>query len=167
MDIYTERGQEFEARVREMISNLERKFPGWQFFSTPTPFGERVTRHEVGGHVDGVAMSMGEMKYIYEVKTRTQLIADFERWGSFIVSHSKIINGARISEILKTPFYILFNLFEENAVFSFQITDSTGAVVAEYSTEIRETQKNVNGGRKKEMVAKLPFHKGKQIYFER
>lgn len=110
---------------------------GWKVFTSP--------RYAL---VDGVATQDNTITHVVEFKSRNISIERLTRMGSYLISHDKVVNGLKMSQMLCVPFILVVYLIDSDMVMGVQIGDEHGPTL---DIETRETftQKTIEGGQVK------------------
>ena len=83
--------------------------------------------------------------------------------GTYLISHHKIVDGQKLSSLLKVPYLVIVDLMEDSWILSWKITDSTGKFIFDFQVEQTKTQDTCNGGVAFRHNAFLPLSKAKRI----
>lgn len=136
MDIDTPLGQLSLAREQSIMARLCDKM---SWFNVPTP-------RNLPAPLDGVMADSSGMIFVYEVKCRDTTVDQLQRWGSYLISHSKIVAGKQASALFNVPFVILVYTIRDDKLVSLRITNECGETIAPMEVCETETQATVNGG---------------------
>jgi hypothetical protein len=159
MDILTERGQRSLAYEREMLDRIRHTM---------------CNRHKSNSHiietnkntdakVDGMVVTNDELSGIFESKCRDLSLMELRQYGSWLVTFDKIMDGKRLSEMLRVPYLGFLYLIKDKIVMYWKITDSKGNFLFDFDVRNTRTQKTINGGSVIRTNAYLPFKKGIEL----
>lgn len=136
MDIKTPLGRLSLAREQSIIRKLCEKM---SWFNVPTP-------RDMPAPLDGVMSDNTGMIFVYEVKCRNTTVGQLYRWGTYLISHSKIVAGMKASELFNVPFVILVHTTKDGGLVSIRVTNEYGEAIAPMDVKETDTQATVNGG---------------------
>lgn len=130
------------------MDDLRLKFPGYEF---------KETHHEKESVLDGMIYANNELEGLFEIKCRNQSLAEIEKWGSYLITEKKLLEGIELSKKLTAPFYLFVKTIPDQRVFSFAITNAKGAAVIDYEVKETSTRATSNGGWAKRKNAYIPM----------
>tara|TARA_R100000664_G_scaffold1217_1_gene3212 strand:+ start:2532 stop:3008 length:477 start_codon:yes stop_codon:yes gene_type:complete len=96
-------------------------------------------------YVDRLFYRNGKLVSIAEIKNRELSIEKLYKYNSYLISHDKIKHGAKISELLKVPYFIFVHLIRSGKIVYFQITNEEGLEISDYTIRQTETKADCNG----------------------
>ena len=83
--------------------------------------------------------------HIVEFKSRNESLESMERFGTYLISYDKILNGIEISRVMCVPFILIVYLIKDGVVIGIELGDEYGVAVPMEIKETR-TQKSIDGG---------------------
>lgn len=113
--------------------------------------------------IDAFFAHDGQLVGIAEIKSRNMTEADLRRFGSYLITHEKIVKGMALSASLQVQFLLIVYLRFDKSMFCWQVTDATGKQVAPFTVEATRTQETCNGGSIVRQNAFFPVEDGKLI----
>jgi len=122
------------AKFEEIAFDHLLKKYGWKIHTTP--------RYAL---IDGVATKNGEITHIVEFKSRNESFESMERFGTYLISYDKILNGIEMSRMMCVPFVLIVYLIRDGIVIGVELGDEYGVGVPMEIQETR-TQKSIDGG---------------------
>jgi len=122
------------ARFEEITFDHLLKRYGWKVHTTP---------HYA--LIDGIATKNNEVTHIVEFKSRNESLASMERFGTYLISYDKIMNGIDMSRMMCVPFILIVYLIKDGVVMGVELGDEYGVAVPMEIKETR-TQKSIEGG---------------------
>lgn len=153
LDINTPKGREslkLEMKMLEYISDC------WDVEIIET-------NKEKTSCCDGFLVKNNTIIGLFEDKCRKLTINELEDYGSWLITHQKLIDCKTISELLKVPFFGFLYLVKSNVVMFWKITDSKGEYCFAFDNMPTTTQKTINGGQIIRDNAFLPFLNGNVV----
>jgi len=128
---------------------------------------------EKSAPVDAVMVRGGAVVVVGEVKVRTFTHDELKRYGSLMVSTSKIRAGRKAASALRVPYMVwvaikpnmLAKKIEQMDIAQFELVNSSGEyepticdpVDGQLISEVRVTQASINGGEKIDEVTLVPL----------
>ena len=109
------------------------------------------------------------LKGIAEIKSRKtaggkRFDYDYlQKAGTYLISNHKIVDGQKLSALLKVPYLVIVDLMQDSWILSWKITDSNGEFLFDFQVEQTKTQDNCNGGVAFRHNAFLPIGEAKRI----
>tara|TARA_R100000700_G_scaffold37892_1_gene48553 strand:- start:4916 stop:5398 length:483 start_codon:yes stop_codon:yes gene_type:complete len=159
MDILTERGQkslEYERKMLERIRN--------SMCNTHEKNSMLIeTNKNTDAKVDGIIIKNNELSGIFESKCRDLSLMELRNFGSWLVTFDKIMDGKRLSEMLRVPYIGFLYLIKDEIVMYWKITDKHGNFLFDFDVRNTRTQKTINGGSVVRTNAYLPFKEGSEL----
>lgn len=120
---------------------------GWKIFTSP--------KYAL---VDGVATHDNTITHVVEFKSRNMRYEQLTRMGTYLISHDKIVNGLKMSQMLCVPFILVVYLIDSDMVMGVQIGDEHGPTI-DIDTAETYTQKSIEGGQVKRKNAFIGIDK--------
>ena len=159
MDILTKKGQKSLEYEREMLERIRQSI-----CSTHKSNSMLVeTNKDTDAKVDGVIIKENELSGIFESKCRDLSLMELRNFGSWLVTFDKIMDGKRLSEMLRVPYLGFLYLIKDKIIMYWKITDKYGNFLFDFDIKNTRTQKTINGGSVVRTNAYLPFKKGNEI----
>lgn len=121
-------------RFEEIAFDHLLKRYGWKIHTTP--------RYAL---IDGIATKADEVTHIVEFKSRNESLESMERFGTYLISYDKIVNGISMSRMMRVPFILIVYLIKDGVVMGIELSDEDGVAVPMKIQETR-TQKSIEGG---------------------
>jgi len=119
MDILTEKGQRSLEYEREMLDRIRQSI-----CSTHKSNSMLVeTNKDTDAKIDGVIIKENELSGIFESKCRDMSLMELRNFGSWLVTFDKIMDGKRLSEMLRVPYLGFLYLIKDQIVMYWKITD--------------------------------------------
>ena len=113
-------------RFEELAFDHLLKQYGWKIHTTP--------KYAL---IDGVATKNNEVTHIVEFKSRNESLESMERFGTYLISYDKILNGIEMSRMMCVPFILIVYLIKDGVVIGLELGDEYGVAVP---MEIKETR---------------------------
>ena len=159
MDILTTKGQkslEYEKKMLEKIrKNICKKHKNSSMLIE--------TNKDMDAKIDGVIIKNNELSGIFESKCRDMGLIQLMEYGSWLVTFEKILDGKRLSEMLRVPYLGFLYLIKDDIVMYWKITNKYGNFMFDFDVKNTRTQKTINGGIIMRTNAYLPFKEGNEI----
>ena len=159
MDILTERGQKSLEYERKMLERIRSTM--CDKHKTNSQIVE--TDKNMDAKVDGMVVTNGELSGVFESKCRDLSLMELRRYGSWLVTFDKIMDGKRLSEMLRVPYLGFLYLIKDKVVMYWKITDKHGNFLFDFDVRNTRTQKTINGGSVVRTNAYLPFKEGSEL----
>ena len=134
LDVNTKRGQKSLAFEKEMLKRIEYNFS-----------------------VDGIIVKDNQLSGIFESKCRNMNFMEFNNYGSWLVTFDKIMDGKKISQMFRVPFFGFLYLIPDKIIYYWKITDEIGEFKFRFEVNKTTTQKTINGGKAVRTNAYLPI----------
>ena len=83
---------------------------------------------------------------VAEIKARELSLDKLRKFGSYLVSESKIIHGCELAKLVHAPFFLFVYLIQSRQIVWWKIADSNGEKSCNYQVFMSETKDNCNGG---------------------
>lgn len=151
MDILTQKGKKSLKYEKNMLDIIRNATNNSFLFET---------NKDMPSKVDGVIIKNNELSGVFESKCRNMSIEELKKYGSWLVTFDKIMDGKVISKLLGVPYIGFLYLIKDKIVMYWKITDKYGNFLFEFSIKNTKTQKTINGGNIVRTNAFLPFDKG-------
>ena len=159
MDILTKKGQKSLEYEREMLERIRQSI-----CSTHKSNSMLVeTNKDTDAKVDGMVVTNDELSGIFESKCRDLSLMQLREYGSWLITFDKIMDGKRLSEMLRVPYLGFLYLIKDKIVMFWKITDEKGNFLFDFDVRNTRTQKTINGGSVVRTNAYLPFKKGIEL----
>ena len=159
MDILTTKGQkslEYEKKMLEKIrKSICKKHKNSSMLIE--------TNKDMDAKIDGVIVKNNELSGIFESKCRDMGLIQLMEYGSWLVTFEKILDGKRLSEMLRVPYLGFLYLIKDDIVMYWKITNKYGNFMFDFDVKNTRTQKTINGGIIMRTNAYLPFKEGNEI----
>lgn len=150
MDILTPKGQESLRYERVALEAYRFAHPDVHIFET---------RKDTDAKIDGMLVRDDEIVGIFETKCRNATHEQMKKWGTWLITHQKVVDAAVISELMRVPFYGFLYLIPDNTLLVWQVTDERGKYLFQFESENTRTQATINGGTANRKNAFLPVSK--------
>jgi|TARA_Y100000114_G_scaffold110266_1_gene103860 hypothetical protein len=154
MDILTEKGQQSLRYERIMLKKIMKVCSGTII----------ETDKNMDAKVDGVISKSGKITNVFESKCRDMSLQELNRYGSWLITFDKIMDGKRLSEMLRVPYIGFLYLIKDDIAMYWEITDKYGNFLFDFEVKNTRTQKTINGGSIIRTNAYLPIEKGSELY---
>jgi hypothetical protein len=161
LDCETERGKTFISHQRDTQGIIESK--GYKIIemAQKDSHSDVIIAHLVNGYY--TICGIGEIK-CREMAGSVPLTRDYLKRG-YLITYEKLLHGAKLSETLRTPFYIIVNLLLERVILIWRITNDKGEFEFEFTTKESRTQSTCNGGVSYRLNAYLPIQHASEIVY--
>ena len=139
----------FYEKFEEIAFDYLLKKYGWKVFTSP--------KYAL---IDGFAAKESTITHIIEFKSRHMSLEVLQKMGSYLISHDKIVNGLKMSQMMCVPFILVVYLIDSDIVMGVQIGDENGPTI-EFDVKETLTQKSIEGGtiqRKNAFIGIEKFH---------
>jgi len=144
LDINTPKGQISKLQEVELNNFLREKWSDFDF---------RETQKNKPGKFDGFIFNKsGECIAIYEVKCRDASFEQMQKWGSWLITFDKVLEGKAQSEKLPATFYGFLYCTKDREVLCFKIAKD-GRLLIPMKIEETVTQATTNGGKAQRLNA--------------
>lgn len=153
MDILTDKGQkslEYERIMLERISVL-------------TNVKIIETDKDIDAKVDGMISQGNQLTGIFESKCRDMSLMKLREFGSWLITFDKILDGRKLSQLLRVPFIGFLYLIPDEIIMYWKITDKYGNFLFDFDVKNTKTQKTINGGSVVRTNAYLPVNRGAEL----
>ena len=153
LDINTKKGQESLRHEKKMLEKIEHSF-SVQLIETPKKMDSKI---------DGIIVKDDQISGIFESKCRDMSYMELLDYKSWLVTFNKIMDGKKISEMLRVPFFGFLYLIPDELVFYWKITDEFGEFRFGFNIKRTLTRKTINGGTAIRTNAYLPVKYANEI----
>ena len=153
LDINTKKGQESLRHEKKMLEKIEHSF-SVQLIETPKKMDSKI---------DGIIVKDDQISGIFESKCRDMSYMELLDYKSWLVTFNKIMDGKKLSEMLRVPFFGFLYLIPDELVFYWKITDEFGEFRFGFDIKRTLTRKTINGGRAIRTNAYLPFKYANEV----
>ena len=131
----TKKGEAYILKEKVLADHIAREFN-----AQAVELGNATTT------VDRMFIRDNKVVSVVEIKHREMSLTDLMKFGTYLISYDKIINGVAISELLHVPFFVFAYLIHSGDLVYFKISDETGKDICDYVVERSETKADCNGG---------------------
>ena len=153
LDINTKKGQESLRHEKKMLEKIKLSF-SVQLIETPKNMDSKI---------DGIIVKDDQISGIFESKCRDMSYMELLDYKSWLVTFNKIMDGKKISEMLRVPFFGFLYLIPDELVFYWKITDEFGEFRFGFNIKRTLTRKTINGGMAMRTNAYLPVKYANEI----
>ena len=158
MDILTKKGQISLRYEKEMLKRIK------SIIARDTEdCNVLATDKNMDAKVDGFITKGNKVTGIFESKCRNMNLMELREYGSWLITFEKIMDGKRLSEMLRVPYLGFLYLIKDQIVMYWKITDEYGNFLFDFDVRNTMTQKTINGGMVKRTNAYLPFKRGIEL----
>jgi len=159
MDILTKKGQKSLEYEREMLERIRHNL-----CKTHKEDSYLIeTDKNMDAKVDGIIVKNNQVSGIFESKCRDLSLMQLMDFGSWLVTLDKIMDGKRLSEMLRVPYIGFLYLIKDRIIMYWKITDKYGDFTFDFEVKKTKTQKTINGGVAYRTNAYLPFKEGNEL----
>tara|TARA_Y100001951_G_C11172205_1_gene200944 strand:- start:51 stop:539 length:489 start_codon:yes stop_codon:yes gene_type:complete len=159
LDINTERGQASLEYERKMLDRIRHMMCSKHKNNSALI----ETDKNMDAKIDGIIIKDNQISGIFESKCRNMSLMDLRNFGSWLVTLDKIMDGKKLSTMLRVPFIGFLYLIKDNIVMYWKITDKFGDFLFDFEVRNTKTQKTINGGTAFRTNAYLPLKHGNEI----
>ena len=147
LDIKSDKGKESLRQERIMLRRIEKVW------------GARLieTDKDTVAKVDGIIEKDKVIRGVYESKCRDVSYIQLCKYGSWLITHNKILQGQIMSKSLMVPYLGLLYLVSDDKIFYWKITNKNGDFIFDFEVRDTETRKTINGGKIIRENAYLPL----------
>ncbi len=121
------------------------------------------TDKDTDAKIDGLIIKNNVLVGAFESKCRKLSLDELKRFGSWLITMDKILDGRKVSKLLRIPFFGFLYLIRDERILCWQITDSEGTFSFDFNIANTKTQKTINGGEIVRTNAFLPIEKARII----
>jgi len=159
MDILTKKGQRSLEYEREMLDVIR------QHICNKHKENSFIveTDKDMDAKVDGMIIKENQLSGVFESKCRNLSLMQLINFGSWLITLDKVMDGKRLSEMLRVPFFGFLYLIKDKIIMYWKITDKHGNFLFDFDVKNTRTQKTINGGSIIRTNAYLPFKKGNEL----
>jgi len=159
MDILTKKGQRSLEYERIMLEKI--RFYICKNHKSDSYLFE--TDKNTSAKVDGVIVKNDTLAGVFESKCRDLSLMELRKYGSWLITFDKILDGKRLSEMLCVPFMGFLYLIKDEIILYWNITNEHGDFLFDFEVRKTKTQKTINGGIAHRANAYLPIEKGMEL----
>ena len=159
MDILTKKGQKSLEYERKMLDKIN--FHICEDHNKGSMLIE--TDKDMDAKVDGIIVKDNQVSGIFESKCRNLSLIQLRKFNSWLITFDKIMDGKKLSEMLRVPFVGFLYLIKDDIIMYWKITDKYGNFLFDFDVKNTITQKTINGGSIERTNAYLPFNKGIEL----
>ena len=153
LDINTKKGQESLRHEKKMLEKIKLSI-SVQLIETPKNMDSKI---------DGIIVKDDQISGIFESKCRDMSYMELLDYKSWLVTFNKIMDGKKLSEMLRVPFFGFLYLIPDELVFYWKITDEFGEFRFGFDIKRTLTRKTINGGMAMRTNAYLPVKYANEI----
>ena len=121
------------------------------------------TDKNIDAKIDGIIVKDNQLSGVFESKCRDLSLMQLQKFGSWLITHDKLIEGKKISTLLRVPFIGFLYLIKDDIIMYWKITDKYGDFLFDYDIKETRTQKTINGGSVIRKNAFLPVKYGNEL----
>jgi len=159
LDINTEKGQTSLKYERKMLDKIRYVMDSKHENNSILIETDKNTDSKI----DGIIVKDNQISGIFESKCRNISLMDLRFFGSWLVTFDKIMDGKKLSTMLRVPFIGFLYLIKDDIVMYWKITDKFGDFLFDFEVRNTKTQKTINGGTALRTNAFLPLKHGNEI----
>jgi len=137
LDINSEKGQVTVQQENKMLRFIEEC---WGVTAVVT----KKKDDHADAACDGFLIKNGEVIALFESKCRKMTLEQLEKYGSWLITHQKIKKCKLLSEYLRIPFIGFLYLLDDDLIMHWNITDSNGKYLFEFTYEESLTRRTIN-----------------------
>ena len=97
--------------------------------------------------VDAIFVKNGQVALVGEIKSREMSLEELTRFGSYLITHEKIVKVKNVAVSLCVPSVIVVSLLKDNQLVFWRLSDSQGNFEVVFEERVTETKKTCNGGK--------------------
>ena len=113
--------------------------------------------------IDGIIIKNNELAGVFESKCRDLSLMQLRKFGSWLITYEKLMDGKKISTMVRAPFIGFLYLIKDEIIMYWKITDKYGNFLFDYDVKETRTQRTINGGSIIRKNAFLPVKYGNEI----
>jgi len=148
LDCLTPEGQKWIARQSTIA----------QIIAKVTGASARETLADPSNTIDVRFYVGGDLKAIAEIKCREMDVDELRRYGSYLITHDKLVRAYGVSRDLKVPMYLFVGLRRDRRIVYWKLTDCTGAPIIDIERRITDTKRTCNDAQRiKRINAYIPL----------
>jgi hypothetical protein len=159
MDILTDKGQKSLEYERKMLEKIN--FHICKEHKDNSMLIE--TDKDMDAKVDGIIVKNNQVSGIFESKCRDMSLMKLREFGSWLITFDKILDGRKLSQLLRVPFIGFLYLIPDEIIMYWKITDKYGNFLFDFDVKNTKTQKTINGGSIVRTNAYLPVKRGVEL----
>lgn len=146
-------------RSREQVDRVEQRL--FEYLSENHDVSFATT--EKYARLDGVLIKDNKIHRVAEVKVRWMTLAALQNFGSYLISHDKLIAGQQASQAFSAPFVILLYLVESDNICTIKMTNDKGQFISPFTKQTETTYYDMNGGQIERVNAYISLNRLKII----
>jgi hypothetical protein len=154
LDINTPRGQvsrEYEARAIERIRGQHGSIDIIE------------TDKMLDAKVDAILVRDNSLVGVAEIKCRDESVDSMKQWGSWLITHQKLLDGQQLSKMLRCYFFGFLYTIKDDRLLRWTICGPDGDFRFEFEVKNTATQKTINGGSIVRTNAYLPIEYAREV----
>ena len=159
LDINTKRGQSSLKYEKLMIDRINKHI--CKKHNKDSKLIE--TDKNIDAKIDGIIVKDNQLSGVFESKCRDLSLMQLQKFGSWLITHDKLMEGKKISTLLRVPFIGFLYLIKDDIIMYWKITDKYGDFLFDYDIKETRTQKTINGGSVIRKNAFLPVKYGNEL----
>ena len=121
------------------------------------------TDKHMDAKVDGIIIKNNQVSGVFESKCRNLSLMELREFGSWLITYEKLMDGKKISTMLRAPFVGFLYLIKDDIIMYWKITDKYGNFLFDYDVKETRTQRTINGGSVVRKNAFLPVKHGNEL----
>jgi hypothetical protein len=137
LDCNTPQGQVY---IQAQLDCIEKLALTWNCSAFPT-------KTDDSADVDVIFIKNGHVALVGEVKSRELSLAELERFGSYLITHEKLLKVKNVAISLCVPSVVVVSLLKDKQIVYWRLTDSKGNFEVTFEEKVTETKKTCNGGK--------------------
>jgi len=137
LDINSEKGQ---ITVQQEIKMLKYIEECWGVTAVST----KKKDDHADAVCDGFLVKNGEVIALFETKCRKMTLEQLEKYGTWLITYNKIKKCKLLSEYLRVPFVGFLYLLDDEIIMHWNITNSDGKYLFEFTHEETPTRRTIN-----------------------
>jgi hypothetical protein len=137
LDINSEKGRKTVEQENKMLRFIEKC---WGVTAVVT----KKKDDHADAVCDGFLIKDGEVIALFEDKCRKMTMEQLKKYNSWLITHEKIKKCRLLSEYLRIPFIGFLYLLDDDIIMHWNITDSDGRYLFEFTHEETSTRRTIN-----------------------
>ena len=159
LDINTDKGQSSLRYEKMMIDRINEKICKKHNKNSMLIETDKNT----DAKIDGIIIKNNELAGVFESKCRDLSLMQLRKFGSWLITYEKLMDGKKISTMLRAPFIGFLYLIKDEIIMYWKITDKYGNFLFDYDVKETRTQRTINGGSIIRKNAFLPVKYGNEL----
>ncbi len=148
MDILTERGQTYVEHEKRVIERLKQSYANSFIYHTPI---------NAPASLDLISTRNGRLVAVAEVQCRNNSVDDFHKFGSLILTWTKVEALINVAVALYVPGLVILYSIPDDVVLIAKVVNPDGSLVRSLDKDHTVTQKSCNGGQATRLNAYIPI----------